>query len=80
MVLDLHQRAIGGGRGQAKNRGGVNPGMPGQDAVGIPRANNHSGQLGRVQNSISRFNFSDNQPEAGQQKRHCIRRGRKRQR
>ena len=53
MVLDLHQRAIGGGRGQAQNGGGVNPGMPGQDAVGIPRADDAQWAIG----ARSKFRF-----------------------
>jgi len=44
MIFDLHHFAIGGGRGQAQNGAGVNPGMAGEDAVGFSGANKDSWQ------------------------------------
>ena len=49
------------------------------EKLGIPRADDHSGQLGRVQNSSSKFKRRDIQPEAGQPSVHPKRKIPKRQ-
>ena len=37
VVFDLHELAVGGGRGEAENFAVVNPRMAGDDAVGLAR-------------------------------------------
>ena len=45
MVLDLHQRAVGGRRGQAQNRPRINPRMPGDERSAAPGLSKNVGNV-----------------------------------